>query len=160
VIPVIRKAGRPDVPAVTSILREAAVWLEQGGRVMWPVADITEGRTVSELDVFFLAEIGGEPAGTLKFQLVDPVCWPEVPFGDSAFVHGFAVRRRFAGTGLSTALLSWAVDRSRLLGRKYIRLDCDATRPVLRAFYENFGFRYHSDTVMGPYLLARYQIRL
>ena len=60
---------------------------------------------------FLLAENDGETAGTIKFQLEDPEIWPDVPAGESAFIHRLAVRRRFAGQSVSTALLKWSVER-------------------------------------------------
>ena len=85
---------------------------------------------------------------------------PDVPQTESAFVHRLAVRRRFAGGGISSALLDWAVERARLLGRDYLRLDCEASRPRLRAFYERFGFRHHSDREVGPYYVSRYEYKV
>jgi hypothetical protein len=49
------------------------------------------------------------------------------------------------------------VERTRALPRRYLRLDCEASRPRLRAFYESFGFRYHSDKHVGPYHVSRYE---
>jgi GNAT superfamily N-acetyltransferase len=157
--PIIRQARRSDVPIVVNILREAATWLRQSGKPMWRDEDITEESTIGDIGLYFLAEVAGEPAGTVRFQIEDRLFWPDIPEGESAFIHRLAVRRRFAGTGLSTALLSWAVDRTRSLGKKYLRLDCDLVRPSLRAVYENFGFIHHSDRVAGPYLLARYEYK-
>jgi len=157
--PVIRQAGRSDVPLVTDILKEAAAWLRQSGKPMWRDEEITEEGITGNIGLYFLAEVDGEPAGTVRFQVEDRLFWPDVPEGESAFIHRLAVRRRFAGTGLSTGMLSWAVDRAGLLGKKYLRLDCDLMRPGLRAIYENFGFTHHSDRAIGPYLLARYEYK-
>ena len=65
--------------------------------------------------------------------------------------------RRFAGRGISSALLSWAVERARSLRKGYLRLDCEASRPKLCAVYESFGFLHHSDRQVGPYFVSRYQ---
>ena len=96
----------------------------------------------------------------MKFQLEDTEFWPDVPQTESAFVHRLAVRRRFARRGISSALLSWAVERARSLCRDYLRLDCEASRPKLRAVYERFGFVHHSDRQVGPYFVSRYQYRV
>ena len=61
---------------------------------------------------------------------------------------------------MSTALLEWAVREARRLGRRALRLDCEASRASLRAVYERFGFRYHSDRHVGPYHVARYEYPL
>jgi hypothetical protein len=58
---------------------------------------------------------------------------------------------------VSSTLLRWAVDRTRTLERRYLRLDTEASRMRLRAIYEQFGFRHHSDRQVGPYYVARYE---
>jgi GNAT superfamily N-acetyltransferase len=155
----IRQALPQDAEVVSDILREAARWLEQAGVPLWLENDVDIARIVPDVraGLFYLAECSGDPAGTMKFQLDDSVVWPDADATDAAYVHRLAVRRRYAGTGLSTALLRWAVERTQALGRTYLRLDCHALRPRLRAIYEEFGFRYHSDTQVGPYHLARYE---
>ena len=158
----IRKANSDDTEQIAGVLLEAAQWLEQSGMKMWRGdellpshvdADVTEG-------LFHLAEYDGEIAGVVKFQLEDELFWPDVPAAQSAFVHRLAVRRRFAGRGVSTALLAWAVERARSLRRDYLRLDCEASRSKLRSLYENFGFRHHSDRQVGPYFVSRYEYEI
>ena len=105
----------------------------------------------------FLAECDGIPAGTIRFQLEDRLFWPDERQDDSAFVHRLAVRRRFAGGEVSSALLLWAIARTHTLGRRYLRLDCEASRARLRAIYERVGFRFHSNKQVGPYFVARYE---
>ena len=107
--------------------------------------------------LFFLAEYSGESAGVVRFQLEDSVYWPDMSQRDAAYVHRLAIRRRFAGTGLSTAILRWAAARTHTLGRQCLRLDCPASRPRLRAIYEHFGFRHHSDKQFGDYVASRYE---
>ncbi len=108
----------------------------------------------------FLGMVEGEPAGTIRFQLVDLPFWPEITGADSAFVHRLAVRRAFGGSGLAAALLSWAADRARSLDRRYLRLDCEVGRPRLRAFYESHGLRHHSDVHAGPFHVSRFELDL
>jgi GNAT superfamily N-acetyltransferase len=107
--------------------------------------------------LYFIAECSGEVGGAVRFQLEDPVFWPDDARPIAAYVHRLAVRRRYAGTGLSTAILAWAVERTRELGRNFLRLDCVASRPRLRRIYESFGFVHHSDRQVGPYFVSRYE---
>ncbi len=160
--PFIRQATARDTDSVVAILREAARWVEESGRVMWRDSELVPARLAADVEagLIYLAECGGEAAGTVKFQLDDALFWPDVPAGESAFVHRLAVRLRFAGTGVSRALLDWAVARARFLGRRWLRLDCEASRPRLRAFYEEFGFRHHSDREVGPYFVSRYEMEI
>jgi GNAT superfamily N-acetyltransferase len=158
----IRQATAADVDTVSSILIEAANWLEKRDMPMWRANELLPERIAKDVreGLFFLGERMGEPAGTIKFQLSDLEFWPDVPEHESAFIHRLAVRRRFAGGGVSAALLSWAVERTASLSRRYLRLDCEASREKLRAVYERFGFQHHSDRQVGPYFVARYEFTL
>src|SRR5664279_2566304 len=115
--------------------------------------DVAEG-------YFFLARREGEAVGTIKFQLQDTIFWPDTPAGEAAFVHRVAIRRAFAGGQLSALLLRWAADRARSAGRRFLRLDCEASRPRLKAVYERCGFRHHSDRQVGPFFVSRYELPL
>jgi GNAT superfamily N-acetyltransferase len=158
----IRQATGRDSGTVAEILSEAARWLDQSGMSMWRADELLPAHVTADVDagLFFIAECDGAPAGVVKFQLTDMLFWPDVLQGQSAFVHRLAVRRQFAGGGISSALLRWAVERARSLGRAYLRLDCEASRPRLRAIYERFGFVHHSDRQVDPYLVSRYEYRV
>jgi GNAT superfamily N-acetyltransferase len=155
----IRQASTPDTQKVSAILLEAAEWLKSSGKPMWRGHELSEEKISSDVcdGLFFISEVSGEPAGTIKFQLEDPLFWPECPPGESAYVHRLAVRRRFSGGTVSNTLLDWAVERTRGLNRPYLRLDCESSRLRLRAVYEKFGFKHHSNRQVGPYFVSRYQ---
>jgi GNAT superfamily N-acetyltransferase len=158
----IRQATGLDSGTVADILSEAARWLDQSGISMWRADELLPENVTADVDagLFFIAECNGAAAGVVKFQLTDMLFWPDVLQGQSAFVHRLAVKRQFAGGGVSSALLRWAVERARSLGRAYLRLDCEASRPRLRAIYERFGFVHHSDRQVDPYLVSRYEYRV
>ena len=156
----IRQARPGEEAIISAILGEAAAWLLSRGMPLWKLDELAADRIASDVaeGLYFLAECDGVPAGTVRFQLSDPLFWPDVPQDEAAYIHRLAVRRDFAGGGVSTLLLKWAAERAAALGRRYLRLDCDAARSRLRAVYERFGFRYHSDRQVGPYLVARYEL--
>ena len=158
----IRQAAVADAPTVLSVLEEAARWLRDRGIPLWFDSELRPEDIMRHTanGQYFLAEVADTAAGTFRFDLTDPEFWPEVPEGESAFIHRLAVRRRFAGGRVSAPMLGWAARHARELGRDYLRLDCEADRPRLRAFYENLGFQYHSDCQVGPFHLARYQLDL
>jgi GNAT superfamily N-acetyltransferase len=158
----VRVADPNEVNEVSLVLGEAARWLEERGMPLWEPDELDPDWVAPAVRSgdFALGFMEGKVAGTLKFQLTDPEFWPEVVANDSAFVHRLAVRREFAGRGVSTALLAWARDRARAMGLDFLRLDCDATRPRLRSFYERHGFRYHSDFRWRRFIVARYELRL
>jgi len=155
----VREAAPGDLITVSGILTEAASWLRDRGMSLWDVQEVSVDRLRAEAGagLFVLAECNGRAVGTLQYLLEDPLTWPDAREGESAFVHRLAVRRGHTGGVISGALLEWAVGRTRALGRRYLRLDCEASRDKLRRFYERFGFRYHSDRRVGPYHVARYQ---
>jgi ribosomal protein S18 acetylase RimI-like enzyme len=155
----VKSATLADLIIVSSILKEAADWLQTTGRLMWRDDELEPDRISHDVETgsFHLAYFNGEAAGTIKFQLEDTRFWPDFPGDDAAYVHRIAVKRRFAGNGVSTAMLQRAVKHAETLGRSYLRLDCEADRKPLRAIYEQFGFRLHSYRDVGSYHLSRYE---
>jgi GNAT superfamily N-acetyltransferase len=159
----IRQALGSEARVVEDILREAAAWVDAMGVVMWEEGELDPAHIAAETDAgqFLIAEINGDVAGVIRFQLEDRLFWPDLPSPhESAFVHRLAVRRRYKGQGVSDALLAWSVDRARALGKRHLRLDCDESRPKLRALYERLGFRFHSFRQVGAYYVARYEYPL
>jgi len=160
---VIRQAGADDTRALVETLVEASDWVTQlDGTIMWVEGELEEPRVRAEAEagLFVVAEAGGQVVGAIRFQLEDRLFWPDIDGSDSAFVHRLAVRRANAGQGISTALLQWSADRARSLGKRYLRLDCDADRARLRELYEGFGFRLHSYRQVGAYYVSRYELQI
>ncbi|MEH2348386.1 MAG: GNAT family N-acetyltransferase [Nostoc sp.] len=158
----IRQATIQDTGIVSDVLLEAALWLQQRGIPLWRDSEVSPENISEDVakGLFFIAEYDGEPAGTIKFQLEDLLFWPDISQEESAFLHRFAIRRRYSGGKVSSALLTWAIERAQKLDKRYLRLDCDASRPRLRAVYEGFGFRYHSDRQVGTYFVSRYEYEI
>ncbi len=156
----IRAAAPHEAPVVTAILAEAVRWLEERGVPMWRADELAPESIASDVaaGLFFIGTCGGEPACTFKFQLSDALFWPDVPQDQSAFIHRLALRRPFSGGRVSADVFRWAARRTHALGRPFLRLDCEASRPRLRAVYERFGFVHHSDRQVGPYFVARYEL--
>jgi len=159
----IRQATSADADAIVDTLAEAARWVEElDGTIMWVEGELEDERIRAEArsGMFVVAEVEGRVAGAMRFQLEDRLFWPDLEEAESAFVHRLAIRRAFAGQGISTALLEWAVHRAHALGKRFLRLDCDAERSRLRALYERFGFRLHSYREVGSYYVSRYELRI
>ena len=155
----IRQAVPADAAVIHDMLVEAARWVDALGVVMWSDGELDRNAIAGEVTAgqFFIADVGGTPAGAIRFQERDLLFWPDIPQEESAFVHRLVVRRAFKGQGVSLALLEWSKQRARALGKRYLRLDCDAERTKLRALYEGSGFRLHSHRQLGPYYVARYE---
>jgi GNAT superfamily N-acetyltransferase len=169
----VRQAEPDDAAAIHALLLEAATWVDALGDTgvperrrrrtrMWEHGELERAQVDAEVAAgqFLLADIDGQAAGAIRFQLEDLLFWPDIPQADSAFVHRIVVARAFKGQGVSRALLQTTADRARDLGRRYLRLDCDHDRPKLRALYEDFGFRLHSYRQVQSYYVARYELLL
>lgn len=156
----VRQAAPTEAATVSAVLHEATRWLTERGEPLWCDDELDAEQIDADVaaGLFFVAKCAGEIAGVMKFQLEDPLFWPDQPPGEACFVHRLAVRRKFAGGAVSSALLTWAAQQTRRLGRRYLRLDTDAARPKLRAVYERFGFTHHSNRQVGPYFVARYEL--
>jgi GNAT superfamily N-acetyltransferase len=156
----IRQAQPADAATIQSILTEATHWLEQSGRPpLWRTGELELPRIAADIanGIVFLAEIDHQPAATLMFQLEDEAFWPDVPPAQAGYVHRIAIRRAHAGTGLSADILHWAADSTRSLNRRFLRLDCEASRPQLKAIYQRFGFRHVDDRQVSIYRVSRYE---
>ncbi|MEH2139444.1 GNAT family N-acetyltransferase [Nostoc sp.] len=158
----IRQATIQDTVIVSNVLLEAALWLQERGIPLWGDSEVSLESISKDVanGLFFIAECADEPAGTIKFQLEDLLFWPDISQEESAFVHRLAIRRCYSGGKVSSALLTWAVERAQTFGKRYLRLDCEASRPRLKAVYENFGFRHHSDRQVGAYFVSRYEYEI
>ena len=158
----VRAACPPDAAMVETMLRDAARWVDALGVVMWDEGELDSAGIAREVadGQFVVAEVDGAVAGAIRFQLEDRLFWPDIAQEDSAFVHRLVVARAFKGQGVSTALLEWSISRARTIGKRYLRLDCDAERTKLRALYERCGFRLHSYRQVTSYYVARYEYPL
>jgi GNAT superfamily N-acetyltransferase len=158
----VRQATIDDLSTVSDILSEAVAWLDRENMTLWQPEHISKSAITKdiELGLFYIAFHEDIAAGVVIFQTEDLVFWPDIIQSDSAFLHRLAVRRSFAGGSVSNQIFQWAIDRTRELGRHFLRLDCVADRPRLRSVYENFGFKHHSDRQVGAYFVARYEYEI
>lgn len=158
----IRPAGPEDTEVVSSILTEAADWLIAKGEKLWERDELDPDSVRDQVSkgMFRLALVDGLPAGCYRYQETDEEYWGDVPHGDSAFIHRVAVRRKFAGIGLSGAMIDAAKQEARSVGKRLLRLDCRAESEKLRAVYERQGFVFHSLKKREPYTVARYEFKL
>ena len=95
----VRQATLEDLSIVSSILNEAALWLEQQNMALWGEDEVSPQvlRPDIQSGLFYMAFCENSAAGVVKFQTEDPIFWSDIPHQDSAFIHRLAVRRSFAG---------------------------------------------------------------
>jgi ribosomal protein S18 acetylase RimI-like enzyme len=144
---IVRSARLEEIGAALAILEEACRWLAAKGIDQWPTDIEHPNRPFSpsfladkaERGELYLASRGEQPVGTLRLQWSDPFFWGERP-ADAGYVHGLAISRAVGGQGVGLELLRWAERTAASAGRRYLRLDCMAENPALRAYYERAGY--------------------
>ena len=156
----IRRVDETLTSEVEAILQDAVLRLkEEKGIDQWGLENVAWKALSCHYrpEDFYLALVDGEPAGTLALVDYDPAYWPQADKGEACFIHKLAVRRAYAGQGVADALLRFAVKEARKAGAATLRLDCRATRPELRRFYEARGFRFVGERrVFADYVGAFY----
>jgi GNAT superfamily N-acetyltransferase len=156
----IRVAAPSEAKLVSTILTEAAAWLEGRGIPLWSPEQVSLAAVSPEVQarLYYLAWAGPVAVGTMRLTTSDPAFWPEAAPGEALYLHRLAVRRAAAGGQVSSQLLRWASGQATAIGARYLRLDCETFRLSLRGVYERFGFQYHSERVVTRAVVARYQL--
>ena len=147
----LTRATEADVATIVALYDEAGQWLLARGLRQWQPGWYTTTMALESMRAgheTYLVRRAGEPVGKLTLQWDDPEMWGERP-PDAGYVHGLTVSRAVAGLGLGAALLDWAGQRVAARGRRWLRLDCMAANPALRAYYERLGFAYRGAAEDG-----------
>jgi GNAT superfamily N-acetyltransferase len=158
----IARASPEEAQIACDILTEAALWLESIGKALWPLDTVALDPVLRRAHAgeLHLAWLDGQAIGSMYLQWDDPHVWPDARAGESLFIHKLAVRRPFAGAGVSQALLAYAEITTRAAARPFLRLDCAPRAPLCR-LYESAGFQRHSIAVFERNVTtARYQKQL
>jgi GNAT superfamily N-acetyltransferase len=151
-----------DLERFSRVLLEVAAWLEAKGEPMWTSDELAPAALLERYGwgEMRLGLLSGEPAAAMVVQEHDEFFWPDVPEGESLFVHKLAAARRLKGRGTAAAMLDRAKAEASEQEKAYLRLDCAADRPKLCLFYERYGFRGVGRRMVGPYDTAFYELPL
>lgn len=153
-----------DLERYIDRLEEVASWLEGRGIVQWRSGFFREATAYFAAGIergeVYLAFLDGEFAGTLRLLSSDPLVWPDAD-ADAIYVHSLAVFRAWSGRQLGRRLLAWAETQAFGKRKGHLRLDCIASNPFLRRYYEENGFESRGERDVtfpqGTYHLARYE---
>ena len=158
----LRRAGPADTALVTAVLGDAARQLTARGQPLWTEREVSAEVVGPHVDqgLYYIAEDDAGLIGVFRFQREDRFFWPEMQEADAAYLHKVAVPPARQGRDQAQRLLAAARDIARGQGLRFLRLDCIGGRPKLRAVYERFGFRHHSDKVLGRTEFHRFELEL
>ena len=132
-----------DVDAIHALRRSLEDWMAAHGTVQWPQGSLPRERVAAQVDAGEWHVVRDDElglVGTVRLLWTDPDFWGD-DHTPAVYVHGLMVDRRAAGRGLGAALLDWAAAQGATPASDLFRLDCRTTNPVLRAYYESYGFR-------------------
>ena len=146
----------------SSLIIEAAHWLEREGKTLWNPLELTPEAVLERyrLDELFLATLESKSVGTAVLQDTDPLFWPNVLEGEALYAHKLSIARAHAGKGLGRALLDAVRAEAQAWGRQFLRLDTSSKHLPLCAFYENYSFIKVGERQVGPYPVHLYQLEV
>ena len=157
---IVTHARAADFDPVMAILREAADWLAARGNPQWHHWHMDFGENILrqrlEHDEVYLFRREKVPVGTLTIQWSDPDVWGE-PGNDglAGYIHGMGISRTLGGKRVGESMLEWAVDRIAHCGRRFARLDAQASNVSLCRYYEDRGFGPRGTKLLAGDFLTR-----
>lgn len=130
-----------DLEAFSAVIQGVSRWFLEHGKPMWPLETLTpEALLRSYPDgELWIGRIFGEAVACFVLVEDDPLFWPDAPSGTFLFVHKIAVDRGFTGRGFGAQILDFAGARAIAKGKRFFRLDTDASRTAVCAIYERYG---------------------
>jgi len=153
----VRRCQAQDVAVVAHLLDEATVWVGERGYEQWPLPfPRDELEAAVERGEVYVAEVDREVVATVTLLWDDPMYWGDRP-ADAAYVHKLAVRRACAGRRIGSAIVEWADATAAAAGRAFLRLDCLADNPGIRAYYEQLGFEHRGDLMVDNRNMSIYE---
>jgi ribosomal protein S18 acetylase RimI-like enzyme len=135
-----------DLERLVSLYDEAARWMVRRGTAQWKPGDKGAEHFRSRISSgeVWLASRGGRTVGAYELWWEDEQAWgPQPPV--AGYVHRLMTARESAPAGTGRELLAHAEGRIAAGGRAVARLDCVASNPRLRTYYEAAGYTAVGD---------------
>ncbi len=144
----VKQAGPSDIPVIEGILLDAVKWMAENElsnqwnetNIMW--YNLSKSYQIEDFYIVYhdIDYLDQGPAACMAITDYDPTYWPDIPKGESIYIHKMAVKRTFAGKGFSRELIKYAKGLAKGRSTSTIRLNCNGYRSKLRKLYENEGF--------------------
>ena len=138
---IIRKARRPDVPAIVEMLAKDN--LGQQREQYHDPLPIVYYEAFEKIDAdanheLIVVEDKGEIVGSLQLTFLQYLTYQG---GIRAQIEAVRVREDQRGKKIGGRLIQWAIDRSREKGAHVVQLTSDKQRDGAIRFYERLGFK-------------------
>lgn len=141
-----RKAKLSEIDTALLILKQAASFLQSKKVNQWdfwlqPPKDkinwVKEGFKNGEF--YFVENESTQLIGMFRLLTKDELYWGEQE-SDAYYVHSLVVKQEFTGMQYGSKILAKIESELIKKGVLKLRLDCNASNPVLCAYYEEKGF--------------------
>ena len=141
----MRNAQANDLPAILSVLQDAAKLPRARGLDMWAWVRMPAGEKLVADRIasggFYIGALNDKPVCTVRVEWSDSEIWDEAgDDGRAGYIHSLAVVRGLNGNGIGSAMLDWSQQIIAGRGRTLQRLDCMAENPRLCKYYADLGF--------------------
>jgi len=162
-----REATKADAAVLVHLRDSAALWQLARGIDQWRPGEKDEAHFVRRMEEgeVWLAYAGTHLAGAWELWWTDPAAWgPRPP--DAGYIHRLMTTPHTAPPGTGRRMLAEAESRIAASGRPYARLDCLASNPRLRGYYEAAGYEVvgeqsaKEDGMGSPYAVTLLEKRL
>lgn len=151
-----------ELKIFSDLLCAVAQALENQGQGLWDQESLKPQVLLTRygLESMHLGRIHGQAVAGCVLIESDPFFWPDVFEGESLFIHKVAVARAWKGQNISSQVLDFASQQVLERGKKFLRLDTDATRPALCNLYENYGFTQVGRRLTDDFDYALYELEV
>jgi GNAT superfamily N-acetyltransferase len=158
----ISRIRKDELEVFSGLICGVAQELEDQGQKLWDQEWLQPQALLDTygLESMHLGWINGEPVATFVLLETDPDFWPDILEGESLFIHKVVVARAWKGQNLSLQILDYACQQVLERGKKFLRLDTDATRPALCNLYENYGFVRVGRRLTNDFDYALYELEV
>jgi GNAT superfamily N-acetyltransferase len=139
----VKQADEYDIPIIEEILLDAVKWMSESGlQNQWNESNVKWSNLSKSYKInnFYISYQKGLPTACMALTDSDPTYWPNIPKGESLYLHKVAVKRAFAGKGFSKELIDFSKNLAISYCINAIHLNCNQHQNKLRAVYENEGF--------------------
>jgi GNAT superfamily N-acetyltransferase len=129
---------------MVDLRREAEEWLAQRGIDQWTSKWNTIGREklrrATRQRRAWVVDIGTDiAAGTVTLGGPDEELW-HIDDGPALYLYKMIVARRYAGCGIGSFIIEWALEQAARYGYPSLRLDTWPTNTRLLDYYKEQGF--------------------
>ncbi|MFJ6541924.1 GNAT family N-acetyltransferase [Streptomyces sp. NPDC091385] len=134
----IRRARPDDIPAIVAMLADDPLGAQrESPDDLAPYVAAFERLAADPNQHLVVAVLEGRVIGTLHLTIIPGLSRKGAT---RALIEAVRVHADQRGSGLGSALIRWAVERSRELDCTLVQLTSDKTRTDAHRFYERLGF--------------------